>query len=96
MYPSATSKTYLVTIRGEHEAKTFSVSGLGAEDIERLLARVVSSENASLQYRIIEKTQSPTLPDEAMTTLGNATIAFAAIVIVAGYIERRLRKWLKE
>lgn len=96
MYPSATSKTYLVTIHGEHGTKTFSISGLGPDDLERLLARVVGGENGSLQYRIVEKTQSPTLSDEAMMTLGNATMAFAAILIVTGFVEHRLRKWLKE
>jgi hypothetical protein len=31
-----------------------------------------------------------------MMTLGNATMAFAAILIVTGFVEHRLRKWLKE
>ncbi|MCM2309523.1 MAG: hypothetical protein NDI91_18860 [Sulfuritalea sp.] len=85
------NNTYLVTVSAGSVDRSFTVSGLSAEEVHQLLSRAAEGR----AYRVVELSVDPA-QGPALNHLTDATGTLGVVFIVTALVLRRLKRWLQQ
>ena len=84
------AKTHLVTVSSPDGERSFTVSGLSAEELRNLMAK--ASDGRFFKVIELDTVQQQT---QALGHLSDATMGLAVVFIATALLVRRLQRWLQ-
>jgi hypothetical protein len=83
------SNTYLVTVSAGDGDRSFTVSGLSAEEATQLLSRASEGRH----FKVVEL-GTDLAQSHALNNLADATGMLGVVFVVSALLVRRLQRWL--